>query len=134
MSQTVPVNNVEWKKDTSQYNGDFIKNYTEESDERYFVEVGVQVLEKLHKIYDGIPFLPERMKMAKVEKLVANLHGRTEYVIHIRNLKRALNHGLVFIKVHRVIKFDQNTLLKPHIDMNTGLIKKAKNDFEKDFF
>ena len=134
MSQTVPVNNVEWKKDTSQYNGDFIKNYTEESDERYFVEVGVQVLEKLHKIYDGIPFLPERMKMAKVEKLVANLHGKTEYVIHIRNLKRALNHGLVFIKVHRVIKFDQNTLLKPHIDMNTGLIKKAKNDFEKDFF
>ena len=134
MSQTVPVNNVEWKKDTSQYNGDFIKNYTEESDERYFVEVGVQVLEKLHKIYDGIPFLPERMKMAKVEKLVANLHGKTEYVIDIRNLKRALNHGLVFIKVHRVIKFDQNTLLKPHIDMNTGLIKKAKNDFEKDFF
>ena len=134
MSQTVPVNNVEWKKDTSQYNGDFIKNYTEESDERYFVEVGVQVLEKLHKIYDGIPFLPERMKMAKVEKLVANLHGKTEYVIHIRNLKQALNHGLVFIKVHRVIKFDQNTLLKPHIDMNTGLIKKAKNDFEKDFF
>ena len=36
------------------------------------------------------------MKIEKVEKLVANLHDKTEYVIHIRNLKQALNHGLVF--------------------------------------
>ena len=35
------------------------------------------------------------MKIEKVEKLVANLHDKTEYVIHIRNLKQALNHGLV---------------------------------------
>ena len=45
------------------------------------------------------------MKIEKVEKLVANLHDKTEYVIHIRNLKQALNHGLVLKKVHRVIKF-----------------------------
>ena len=37
-------------------------------------------------------FLPERMKIEKVEKLVTNLHGKNEYVIHIRNLKQALNH------------------------------------------
>ena len=79
-------------------------------------------------------FLPERMKIEKVEKLVANLHDKTEYVIHIRNLKQALNHGLVLKKVHRVIKFNQNAWLKPYIDMNTDLRKKAKNDFEKDFF
>ena len=74
------------------------------------------------------------MKIEKVEKLVANLHDKTEYVIHIRNLKQALNHRLVFKKVHRVIKFNQNAWLKPYIDMNTDLRKKAKNDFEKDFF
>ena len=38
-------------------------------------------------------FLPEKMKMEKIEKLVANLHDKTEYVIHIRNFKQALNHG-----------------------------------------
>ena len=74
------------------------------------------------------------MKIEKVEKLVANLHGKTEYVIHIRNLKQALNHDLVLKKAHRVIKFNQNASLKPHIDMNNGLRQKAKNDFEKDFF
>ena len=41
------------------------------------------------------------MKIEKVEKLVANLHDKTEYVIHIRNLKQTLNHGLVLRKVHK---------------------------------
>ena len=54
------------------------------------------------------------MKIEKVEKLVANLLDKTEYVIHIRNLKQALNHGLVSKKVHRVIKFNQNAWLKPY--------------------
>ena len=70
------------------------------------------------------------MKIEKVEKLVANLHD----VIHIRNLKQALNHGLVLKEVHRVIKCNQDPLLKPYIDINTDLSEKAKNDFEKDFF
>ena len=74
------------------------------------------------------------MKIEKVEKLVAHLHDKTEYVIQIRNLKQALNHRLILKKAHRVIKFNQHALLKPYIDRNTDLKKKAKNDFEKDFF
>ena len=89
---------------------------------------------KLHELHNDLPFLSERMKTVNVEKLTANLHGKTEYVIHIRNLKQALNHGLVLKKVHRMIKFNQNAWLKPNIYMNTDLRKKAKNDFEKDFF
>ena len=49
----------------------------------------------------------------------------------IRNLKQALNHGLVLKKVHRVIKFNQNAWLKPYIDMNRDLRKKEKNVFFK---
>ena len=133
MSQKLQVNNFEWIKDTSQFNEDFIKNYTEESDEGYFLEVDVQYLEKIHELHDDLPFLAEGMKIEKVEKLVANLHDNTEYVIHIRNLKQALNHGLVLKKVYKVIKYNQNASLKPYIDMNIDLRKKAKNDFEKDF-
>ena len=53
-------------------------------------------------------FYQKRMKIEKVEKLVANLYNKTEYVIHIRNLKQALNPGLVSKKVHKVIKLNQN--------------------------
>ena len=74
--------------------------------------------------------MPERLKIEKVEKLVTNLHDKTEYVIHIRNL----NHGLVLQKVDRVINFNQKAWLKPYIDMNTKLRKKVKTNFEKDFF
>ena len=66
--------------------------------------------------------------------LVANLHDKTEYVIRIKNLKQALNQGLVFQKVHRKIKFNQNAWLKPYIDMNTDLSKKSKKWFWKKKF
>ena len=105
----------------------------EESDKGYFLEVDVQYPEKLHDLHNDLPFLPERLRIEKVEKLAANLHDRTEYVIHIRNLKQSLNHGLVLKKVQRVIIFNQNASLKPYTDMNTNLRKRAKNDFEKDF-
>ena len=36
--------------------------------------------------------------------------------------------------MHRVIQFIQKAWLKPYIDMNTKLGKKAKNYFEKDLF
>ena len=45
------------------------------------------------------------MRSEKVEKLVAKLYDKTEYVMHIRNWKQALNHWLVLKKVHIVIKF-----------------------------
>ena len=47
---------------------------------------------------NDLPFLPERIKIKKAEKLVTNLPDRTEYVIHIRNSKQASNHGTAFIE------------------------------------
>ena len=47
------------------------------------------------------------MKIEKFGKPVANLYDQIEYVIHIRNLKQALHHGLVLKKVRRMIKFNQ---------------------------
>ena len=81
-----------------------------------------------------MPFLPERMKIDKTQKLVCNLHDKKKYVVHISILKQALNHVLKLKKVHRVIEFNQEAWLKKYIDMNTELRKKASNDFEKDFF
>ena len=73
------------------------------------------------------------MKLEKVEKLIANLHGRTEYVSHIRNLKKELNHELILKLVHTVIQLNQGTWLNSYINMNTKLRQNAKNNFEKLF-
>ena len=72
------------------------------------------------------------MKIEKVEKLVTitNLHNKIEYVIHIRNLKQALNRGLILKKVDRIIQFNQKAWLKPYINMNTKLRQKAKNNLK----
>ena len=99
-----------------------------------FSKLIFSVLETLINFIVICHFLPERIKTEKVKELVANLHGKIEYVIHIRNLKQALNRVLIFLKVNGVIKFNQNAWLKSYIDMNTDLRKKAKNDFEKDLF
>ena len=75
------MNNFEQINDTSQFNEDFIKNYNEEIDEGYFLEVDVQYIEKLHEHHNDLPFLAERTKIEKVEKLHTNLHGENEYII-----------------------------------------------------
>ena len=124
MSQKVRVYNFEWIEDTSQFNEDFIKIYNEDSGEVYFLKGDVQYPKKLHELHNDLPFLPEILKIKKVEKLVTNLHDKSEYVIHIRNLKKALNHGFILKKIHRVIKFNQKSWIKPYIDRNTKLRQK----------
>ena len=41
----------------------------DESHEGYFLEVDVQYPENLHNLHNDLYFLPERMKIEKVEKL-----------------------------------------------------------------
>ena len=79
----------------------------------------------MHDFRNDLPFLPERMKIEKVETLVVCLHDKIEYFIYISNLKQTLNHGLVFKKVHKEIKFNQTARLKPYININTDLRKKS---------
>ena len=66
--------------------------------EGYFLEVDVQYLEILPELHNDLSFLLERTKIEKGEMPVADLHEKTEYVIHIRNSKQALNHELVLEK------------------------------------
>ena len=71
MSEKLPVNIFELIEDTCQFNKYFIKNYNEESWKGFFLEVDDQYIEKLHELHNYLPFLPERMKIEKVEKLIA---------------------------------------------------------------
>ena len=74
-----------------------------------------------------------KMKINRVEKLVPNLYYKRKYVIHIKALKQAIDHGLVLERIHRAIEFKQSAWMREYIDFNTRLRTAAKNDFEKDF-
>ena len=52
-----------------------------------------------------------------------------------QKFKTGIKLRISFLKVHRVIEFDQNAWLKPYIDMNTDLRKISKKKwFLKSFF
>ena len=142
MSKKLPTNGFKWF-DTSEtsalarsnkINEEFIKNYNENDIKGYILEMDIEYPKRLHELHSDLPFLSERMKVNKCNKLVCNLFNRKKYVAHINALKQALNHGLKFKKIHRAIEFNQEAWLKPYIDMNTEIRKAAKNDFEKDLF
>ena len=135
MLQKLPARNFKWieKGDISKFNEAFIKNYHENSDKGYILKVDVKYPEKICMLHSDLAFLAERMKINKCTKLTCTIQNKENYLIHIRALKQAINHGLELTKIHRIIEFDQEAWLKPYIDMNTDLRKQAQNDFEKDF-
>ena len=136
----IACNGFEWVKDISSFNNrlkkfiKLIKNYDEDSDKGYILELDVKYPKNLHDLHSDLPFLPERMKINKCNKLVSNLYDKKNYVAHVRSLKQAFDHGLILKKVHKVIQFNQEAWLKEYIDMNSELRTEVKNDFEKDFF
>ena len=134
MSKKFPVDGFKWVDDLSMFTEDFIKNYDEEGDVGYLLAVDIEYPKTLRILHSDLPFLPDRMKVNKVKKLVCNVTDKENYSIHIDALKRAVNHGLVLKKVHCFLSFRQQAWLKPYIDLNTELRKNAKNEFEKDFY
>ena len=106
MSQKLPVNGFKLVEDTSRLNEEFIKNYNENNNKGYILEVDVKYLKKFNDLHSDLPFLPKRMKIDKCKKLVCNLQNKKKYVVHIKSLKQALNHGLKLKKVHRIIEFN----------------------------
>ena len=115
MSQKLPVNGFKWI-DSNEINEEFIKKYNENNKKGYILEVDVKYTKKLHDSHSDLPFLPRRIKIDKCKKLVCNLQNKKKYVVHIKSLKQALNHGLKFKNIHRIIEFNQKAWLK-RIDM-----------------
>ena len=107
MSQKLPVYSFKWVNDLSEFNEDFIKNYDENGDVGYFLEVDIEYPKKLFSLHKDLAFLPERKKIGKIEKLVCSIEDKKKYIIHINALKQVTNHGLKLTNVHRVIRFNQ---------------------------
>ena len=130
MCDVLPTHGFRWVENPDEID---VLGY-EGGEDGYVLEVDVEYPKRLHNQHNELPFLPEKMKLGKVEKLVCNLYDKCRYPIHIKALKQAMEHGLILKKVHRAIVFKQSAWLKPYIEFNTRLRTAAKNDFERDFF
>lgn len=120
----------------------------------YFLEVDIEYPDELHDLHSDYPVCPEVRKIDENElspytkslaqkldvkpssysKLVCDLNDKTKYVVHYRNLKYYVELGLRVKRVHRIVEFTQSRWLKSFIDFNTEMRKKAKSNFEKDFY
>ena len=83
ISQKVPVNGFKLVEEVSKFKEDFIKNYDEDSNKGYFLEIHVEYPKHLFNgvalsLRSDLAFLLERNKIKN-------------YVVHVRVLKQALN-------------------------------------------
>jgi len=74
------------------------------------------------------------MKPPDSKKLLLTLEDKTNYVVHYRNMQFYLKQGMKLKRVPRVLEFEQECWMEPYIRMNTEFRKKAKSDFEKNFY
>ena len=79
MSQKPPANGSERGEELSQFNKDFIKDYDENSNERYFFESDVKYPKNLFVLHNDLPFLREINKIKKCNKLASNIYNKENY-------------------------------------------------------
>ena len=87
MPQKVPLNCFKWVKKWSKFNEVFKRKYDKDSNTRYFLEVDVEYPKTLFNSHKDLPFLSERKKSEKVEKLICSIEDKEKYVVQIRALK-----------------------------------------------
>lgn len=152
MMQFLPIGGfkwIEWTKGTNEWY-DFVMKQTDDQDKGYIFEVDLSYPEYLHDIHDQYPLAPEHMSIKKEmlsryqqtlgedlkvtfegRKLCPTLYDKHKYVCHYRSLKQFLELGLILTKVHRVIEFNQKDWLRPYIELNTELRRKATCKFDE---
>ena len=78
ISDPLPVNGIDWVENLSKIDEDFIKNYNEDSDKGYILEVDAEYSRNLHDLLSDLPFLPERIKIDKCNKFVCNFYDKKD--------------------------------------------------------
>ena len=156
MSQPLPTHSFQWVTDQYELSRLFndIKSIPSDSSTGYILEVDLYIPPHLHDYLNDYVPAPDHIEVTnemlsqysidamikmnlhrgKSIKLTPNLYNKTKYVLHYRALQCYLDKGLELVKIHRVIQFHQSPWLKEYIDFNTNQRKKAKNNFERNFF
>lgn len=150
----LPVSDFSWMDDKKVEKFD-IETVDLDGDEGYFLECDLSYPSKLHSKHDNLPLAPHLMdvtydmlspyaKEALFEdnqqtkycdkKLMMTFYDRENYVLHGKNLKLYLSLGMKLKKIHKILKFKQDNVLKPYIDLCTKKRQSAKTKFQQDTY
>ena len=156
MNQVLPKSDFEWADPTEISKIDW-EEQDDDQEWGYILEVDIEYPEELHDYHNDFPLASEKLVIANEklgkyqnkllekladynykrcpnEKLLATFYNKEKYIVHYKNLKLYLSLGLRIRNIHRVLKFKQEAYLRPYIEKNTALRRKAKNEFEKNLF
>lgn len=135
MMQKLPTGNFNFLNEQEIQQFD-VMNVSNDNDYGYILEVDLHYPPEIHNDHSDLPFAAEKFVPpgSKNCKLIANLYDKCKYVIHYVHLKQCLKRGLILLKIHRILTFNQKAFLAPYILLNTRLRQEAKSDFERDFF
>ena len=93
------------RKEEEDFTPEKIDELVKKGKRGYLLEVDVKYPKELQENQNELPFLVEKMKIGREEKLLPSFKRKKGYVVHIKSLDQALKHGLKLKKVHWVIEF-----------------------------
>ncbi|KAF4525691.1 hypothetical protein B566_EDAN014791 [Ephemera danica] len=130
MCHALPTRNFKLTRldvETDEFDLEMLKKMKNDDCRGCILEVDVKYPGALHDSHSDFPFLPENKVPpgGKHSKLVTTLDEKEHYVIHYLALQQAIAHGLKVTHVHSILDFVQSPFLKPYIDLNTEMRKKA---------
>ena len=106
MINNLPTHRFRWKNGED-FTPEKIDELVKKDKKEYLLEVDVKYPKELHENHNELPFLTERMKIGRVEKLVPNLKDKKGYVVHIKALDQALKHGLKLKRYIGLLSFNK---------------------------
>ena len=155
MMSYLPVGDFEWEESYDNELIQTILELAEDSDEGYILEVDLDYPVAIHDAHSDYPLAPHRFSVPKEKlsptarkicekfnlkscintpKLMATLYPRKNYVLHYRNLQYYIQQGLKLERVHRILKFRQEPLMKEYILFNSMRRAQSNNDFDTNFY
>ena len=149
MSEPLPYDDFNWLSPEEFEHIDWIAQH-DDQEVGYFVECDLHYPDELHDEHNDYPLAAERIVVedhllsgnqhglrehyaishSATSKLIPNFFDKTKMLLHYRNLRFYLLHGMELTRVHRVIRFKQARWLEPYIRTNTELRAISKDPIE----
>ena len=144
LMQKLPYTDFEYSKTTL----DKVLNTSDDCDYGYWLMCDLEYTNECEERTSNFQLIPHGREVennelgykqrpptsTKSKRLILDQNNKYEYPLHYRKLKFVDKMGIKVTKVHRIIKFKQDYIIRDYIELNTKMRAEAKTEPEKDIF